>query len=297
MSASLIRDVTEETGKKVEQEQRTEALIAYTHPEEAAPQFLPAERKRGTLYVLTDGSQVNTRQQGKDGSTWKEMKLGEVYSDDHVIRSQGGRALLTQKEYVAYFGSVEGLKPLLFDAAARAGYGQYERTVMIGDGAHWICNLCDELFPDAIQVLDYYHMSEHVYAYARYLYPENEGAMKGWAKATIKDIECGNVEGVIASLDGANVPPGVANLRQYLGHNRHRVNYQELKDQGLHVGSGAIESGNKKVIQQRMKQSGMRWGEVTGQYVAILRAKSASMMWAYMERMLCISWSLGFIGT
>lgn len=99
---------------------RTEAFEAYTHPEVAALQFPPKERKQGTLYMLTDGSQVNTRKQGEGGSTWKEMKLWLVYSDDHVIQCQGGRALLNEKEYVAHFGSVEGLKPLLFDAATNA---------------------------------------------------------------------------------------------------------------------------------------------------------------------------------
>lgn len=51
------------------------------------------------------------------------------------------------------------------------------------------------------------------------------------------------MDDVIARLDDTNLPPGVANLRLY----------RELKDRGLSVVSGAIENGNKKVIQQQMK--------------------------------------------
>jgi len=135
ISPFLIRQIIEETGKKVDEQQREAAEQAYEKPEEAAPALLPKDRKPGTLYVMTDGSQVNTREKDKDGSTWKEMKLGLVYSDDHVLTRKDGQSILTNKEYVAHFGGVEAFKPLLFNAAATAGYGTYEQTVMIGDGA------------------------------------------------------------------------------------------------------------------------------------------------------------------
>jgi len=51
-----------------------------------------------------------------------------------------------------FFGGVEEFKKLLFDAAARAGYGKIRQVVFIGDGSHWIWNMCEELFPDAVQI-------------------------------------------------------------------------------------------------------------------------------------------------
>lgn len=62
-----------------------------------------------------------------------------------------------------------------------------------------------------------------------------------------------------------------------------------LEERGFKVGSGAVESGNKKVIQQRMKQSGMRWNMEPGQSIAALRAKSASGRWKDVERVLSVS--------
>lgn len=290
ISSSLTREITEETGKKVDEEQREAAGKAYAKPEESAPASLPHDRKKGTLYVMTDGSQVNTRETDKNGSTWKEMKLGEVYSDDHVVKRKDGQSIITNKEYGAHFGKVEAFKPLLFDAAARAGYGAYEKMVMIGDGARWIWNMCDELFPDAVQILDYYHMCENVYRYAKYLYHTDDAKMNKWAKKINTKIESGNVDKALKTIPDPNedqLPPGIPNLHTYLTNNRNRMNYKELKQQGFNIGSGAIESGNKKVIQQRMKQSGMRWGIETGQTIASLRAKNASGRWNDVENLLC----------
>lgn len=58
-----------------------------------------------------------------------------------------------------------------------------------------------------------------------------------------------------------------------------RINYKFYKDNDYYIGSGAIESANKMVIQQRMKQSGMRWSVNGGQYIATLRTKHESNRW------------------
>lgn len=292
VSSTLIRHITEETGQKVHEQQMKSAEIAVERPEEAAPAALPKDQKKGTIYVMADGSQVNTRAKDKDESSWKEMKLGLVYSDDHLLTRKDRRSVIEDKEYVAYFGSVDGFKKLLFDAVARAGYGTYIRIVVIGDGAHWIWNMCEELFPDAVQVLDYYHMCENVYSYAKYLYSSDNQRIKGWAEGMITKIENGDIDGAITSIPtetGSKLPAGVPNLCTYLSNNRHRMSYKKLKQSGITIGSGAVESGNKKVIQQRMKQSGMRWGVATGQTIASLRAKSSSGRWSDVERILCAS--------
>jgi len=292
VSSTLIREVTEETGRKVHEQQMKAAEIAVQRPEEAAPVALPKDQKEGTIYVMADGSQINTRIKGKDDSSWKEMKLGLVYSDDHMLIRKDRRSIIEDKEYVTYFGNVDGFKKLLFDAAARAGYGTYARIVVIGDGAHWIWNLCEELFPNAVQVLDYYHMCENVYSYAKYLFPSDNQRIRGWAEEVISKIEDGNIDEAITSIPAnsmSKLPAGVPNLPIYLSNNRHRVSYKKLKQSGITIGSGAVESGNKKVIQQRMKQSGMRWGVETGQTISSLRAKSSSGRWNDVELLLCAS--------
>ena len=232
--------------------------------------------------MFTDGSQVNTILKDEKGSTWREMKLGLVFYDGDSIHRKDGKMIITKKEYVTFFGGVEEFKKLLYDAAARAGYGKIRQVVFIGDGSHWIWNMCEELFPDAVQILDYYHLSENVHSFAKYLYPDNEVKMKGWANGILDKIDKGLVDEILASLPelkDVKLPVQVPNLKIYIENNRGRIDYRRYKLRGYYIGSGAIESGNKLVIQQCMKQSGMRWSPSGGQYIAALRAKYASNQW------------------
>jgi len=60
--------------------------------------------------------------------------------------------------------------------------------------------MCNELFPDAVQILDYYHLSENAHAFVRYLYPDNEVKMKDWANDILDKIDEGLVDEVLGSL-------------------------------------------------------------------------------------------------
>lgn len=282
VSESLIRTITEEIGKEVFDQGMKQAKASFEKPELAAPQLLDKDKKEGILYILTDGSHVNTKNKDEKGSSWREMKLGLIFRDKDSITRKDGKQIITKKEYVTYFGGVGEFKKLLFDAAASAGYGKISKVVMIGDGAQWIWNMCDELFPDAVQILDYYHMAENVSNFSKYLYSDNEVKAKGWRKEVMTKIETGELDKVLKDLPdltGKKLPINVPNLKIYLENNRNRMNYADYESKGYCVGSGAIESGNKLVIQQRMKQSGMRWSIPGGQYVASLRAKYASNQW------------------
>lgn len=282
VSPTQMQIISEEVGKKVFDKQMDEAKKAYEKPEEAAPQELPKDRKEGVLYILTDGLQVNTRIEDENGSTWREMKIGLVFYDKDVIKRGSDSHMIAKKEYVTYFGSVNEFKKILFDAAARAGYGKIEKVVVIGDGAQWIWNMCEELFPDAEQILDFYHLSENVNGYAKFLYPEDELARKRWVKDVLAAAEGGRVQDAVKLVEDKKVgklPDSVPNLYTYINNNQGRIDYNAYKNKGYYIGSGAIESAAKNVVQQRMKQSGMRWGMSGGQYIAALRAKHESNLW------------------
>jgi hypothetical protein len=282
VSAKQIQIVSEEVGKEVFEKEKAQAKKAYEKPEEAAPQELPKNRKDGRLYILTDGSQVNTRVEDENGTTWKEMNLGLIFCDKDVIQRSDGSQIITKKEYVSYFGSVEEFKKILFAASARAGYGKIKEVVVLGDGAPWIWNMCEEIFPDATQILDFYHMSENTHKYAKLIYPEDEVNRKTWTNKVLDKLRNGKIEEALKLVEEKNVnkvPDGVVNLHTYILKNRERINYKYYKDNGYYIGSGAIESANKMVIQQRMKQSGMRWSINGGQYIAALRTKHESNLW------------------
>lgn len=282
VSAKQIQIISEEVGKEVFEKEMEEAKKAYEKPEEAAPQELSKDRKEGKLYIFTDGSQVNTRVEDENGSSWKEMKLGLVFCDKDMIKRGNDSYMIANKEYVSFLGSVHEFKKLLFAAAIRAGYGKIKEVVVIGDGATWIWNMCDELFPDAVQILDFYHLSENTHNYAKLIYPEDEINRKKFVNQVLDLATNGKVDDAInyvKNIKADKISPTTTGLDIYMKNNRERIDYKTYKEKGYSIGSGAIESGNKMVIQQRMKQAGMRWSINGGQYIAALRTKHESNRW------------------
>jgi hypothetical protein len=282
VSESLVRSVSERVGKIIYEKDVERAEITYAKPEESVPSILEKDKKEGILYNYADGSMVNTIEKDENGSTWREIKLGLVYWDKNSIKREDGKNIITQKDYVAHLGSVEVFKKLMFDASVRAGYGHIKKTVFLGDGAPWIWNMCYELYPDATQILDHSHLKENVYDFSKYLHPNNAQKMIAWAENIMEKIDNGKVGEVIdelPSVDDVKLPSGVPNLRKYIINNKERIKYPEFIEKGYLIGSGAVESGHKGVVQQRLKQAGMRWQRSGGQNIATLRVKSASGKW------------------
>lgn len=285
MAASQIQVVTEETGASVFAADLEESGDIFREPEKHMSFALEKDKASDILYILMDGSAVNTRVQDENGGTWKEMKLGMAFRSKDVIKrgTKLESCTITNKEYVTYFGEVGKFKELIFAAAVRAGYGRVKNVVVIGDGAHWIWNLCDECFPDAVRILDYYHMAENVHEYAGALYPNDEKKKIEWAKSMTWYIKTDQYNKAIKILSNNSLKPEVVektvNLLGYLENNKDRVRYLQYEQNGFYIGSGMIEGGNKVVIQKRMKQCGMRWSVNGGQYIAALRAKNVSKKW------------------
>lgn len=292
VSESLVRTICEKIGKIVYEEDLGRAEETYEKPEESIPVLHEKEKKDGILYIYADGSMINTIEKDKDGSTWREIKLGLVYYDRNSVSRKNGKLIITQKEYVSYLGSVDVFKRFLLDAAVQQGYGQIKEVVFIGDGAPWIWNMCDEIFPDAVQILDYSHMKENVYKFSKYLHPNNEQDMVIWSKEAMDKLDNGKIEELICELpvmEDRKLPSDVPNLREYITRNKARIKYVEFIEKGYNIGSGAVESGHKGVLQQRLKQPGMRWDKRGAQYIATLRSKKASGKWGAVKDCIAVA--------
>lgn len=153
--------------------------------------------------------------------------------------------------------------------------------------------MCEELFPDAVRILDFYHLSENVNDYAKALYPVDELNRKRWVEEMSETILIGKVDRAIEIIN-ENKPKklqhGLINLSTYINNNRERIDYPTYKAAGYYIGSGPIEKVPiKLVIQQRMKQAGMRWSVEGGQYIAALRVKHESDLWEDVENIIYVS--------
>jgi hypothetical protein len=41
--------------------------------------------------------------------------------------------------------------------------------------------MCDEIFPDAVQILDFYHLAENINSFSKYLHGQEPRQYKPWA--------------------------------------------------------------------------------------------------------------------
>lgn len=243
-----------------------------------------AGHEDGVLYIEMDGAALNTRTKNEDGSTWRENKLGCVFTskDIHYWTTDDGerRHLIERRDYVSYLGDVETFGRHLYVCAVENGLERYKQIVVIGDGAPWIAHLAKELNTDSIRILDLYHLKENVYEFARAKFKQNEKKYEPWAQEICQQLEDGHWENVLAQLDENEKYPSCVNLYHYIYENRDAINYPEYRGRGYFVGSGVIESGNKVVLQRRLKQAGMRWEPESAQYLLTLKAKYESGRWA-----------------
>ena len=281
INRETIRKIAEETGTKVFEHDESEAeqLLANIHEIEAS------EKTTGVVYIMTDGAAVNTRVEDENGSTWRENKTVIAFSSKDLIKRKDEGNIIVRKEIAPLIGTSEDLKKFALRTAVAAGYGKYNESVVIGDGASWIRNMSNEIFPDATQILDLYHLKENVYKFAKHILSDSSQIVK-WAETIIDKIENHYaVDEALAMIPFIEkLPDNVPNLRTYIENNRSKINYPLFRSQGYFVGSGAIESIQKTIVQQRLKRAGMRWSVDGAQALLTLRAKDESKRWADVEK-------------
>lgn len=230
-----------------------------------------------TLYLGLDGTGVpmrSTEVQGRagkqpDGSArTREAKLCMVWSAER--RDAQGRPQRDPGS-VTYTAAIESAATLDTDSqlsefaqrvereAQRRRFWQAPRQVVLGDGAKWIWNLCGELFPEAVQIVDRFHAKERLYSLAKCLYADPPAAQE-WAQRRCEELDAGQVETLLSVLaaEAAHHEEGKA-AAVYFHENRHRMRYSWFEAQGLCTSTGVVEAGCKNAIGARLKRSGMHW--------------------------------------
>lgn len=216
-------------------------------------------------YVMMDGSMYLTREE-----KWKEMKLGRIFKATDNIDISKQRGFITKSEYVCHLGThTDFLEKLSHYIES------LKNPVFINDGARWIWDWIETYYPDAVQILDFFHAKEHLCQFATE-YFQNENDKKNWVNQKCEQLLNDDVEIVIENLKCLSVKNEKlkklkTSLINYYLTNLKRMMYKSFLDKGLLIGSGAIESAHRDILQQRLKLSGQRWTKKGIQQIANLR--------------------------
>ena len=224
------------------------------------------------LVVASDGAHAPTRPKGgrsgrRGAGKWREAKGFRIY-------------LLDGKERIVQIASWHQIQDAaqftedLMVVAARIPQDRV-RIALLGDGAEWLWNAMTTCFPEAREVLDYYHCAEHVHKVAKLQYGDGLAGQQ-WVEATITRLFMDQTGFTIGGLrrmqpSGAEAQKEIGKLINYLANHKHRLAYQECRDKGLPIGSGGIESANKHICHVRLKRSGAWWLEENGNTMLRLR--------------------------
>ena len=272
---NLARAATERLGQLLHAVEQQAVAAAWA--DDVVPTPAPTTPAPARLYVSMDGVLVHTY----DG--WKEYKLGAVYTTaTRVAKARPDALLLRAREasFVGDFADPQAFGQALWCEAARRGVLGATEVVVIGDGAHWIWNLAAEHFPEALQIVDWYHATQYLWQVANAAYGEGTDLAKQWARARLDELWEGRVEAVLHACQAhRHVGKPVEEALTYYTNNRERMRYAGYRARGIQIGSGTIESGCNHVIGARLKQAGMIWQVAGARAVATVRTWLKSGRW------------------
>lgn len=282
----LIRKVTNLLGSKI-YENDTINANSYIQKLEKGQIVYPDKKSIDILYVEIDGAALNTRIANKDDSTWRENKLCMVFNSEdirwwHIKKTGELTHKINRREYISFIGPSKEFKKYIYYIAMKNGLPKAKNIVILSDGATWIRNIKEDLFPEGQQILDFFHLSEHLSDFAKIYFNNNENKYQPWVEECKLKFKNGQHEKVISEIRNIKNKTSIKeaeNLYTYLENNRNNINYKQYLDNNYFIGSGAIESGNKIVLQRRLKGPGMRWNPETAQAMLTLKSKYQSGLW------------------
>jgi len=142
-------------------------------------------------------------------------------------------------------------------------------VVVLADGAAWIWLLADEHLGERVEIVDFYHASEHVWALAHAFFGEGSYLAAPWAHVALSALRYEGATSLLRLL--ADIAPATPMATEALRRETHsfrthqaRMDYPAYWAKGLPLGSGGVESAGKHLVQMRMKRAGARWSDEGG---------------------------------
>jgi len=269
---SLLEAVTGQVGSRLRAAENAQVrgLFAEERLPPADPFLAQVVGKRA--YLCVDAAKAHT-----EGS-WHDVKVATLFPG---VPPEAGSEKWDRAGAARYLAIQEAAEPFgqrLYTFALRLGWERAQEGVVLGDGAEWIWKLVAHHFSDAVQILDFFHASEHLWKIARAVFGEESPAGQQWAVTCTEQLREAGVPGLLRSLRALRqqelTPTARVVIReevQYFRRNRRRMAYPRYRRAGMMIGSGPVEAACKSVVGSRLKGTGMRWSQDGADAVLAIR--------------------------
>jgi hypothetical protein len=290
ISEKRVRTISESVGK-----------AALNDRDKELEQFSNGTLQQGNTFagkrvvVAIDGGRTRIRQakkgkkkmgQQRQGyhTDWKEPKLFTLYAIDET-----GRKL--NKQLLPYNdGTITGrdsFKQLFKMDLYKTGVVAASQIIFIGDGAPWIWNIIDEIItelninPEIIdKVLDFYHAVEHLWEVIDALPNLSQQQKQRLFKQSRTRLKNGNINSLIETLGRkANRNQAASKKLSYFHGHEDNCRYDQFIKRNIPIGSGAIESAVRRIVNLRLKGAGMFWLKHNAEAFLHLRCQLKSGRW------------------
>jgi hypothetical protein len=267
VSVSAVREMTEKHGLQMQLEAQTEVRWPAVGVKELIAEidgtFVPIVEMRDTR-----GDRRKTRE-----SKYTEARLCLAGAPGSV-----------ERRYRATVGSVDEAGRSWKACVVEAGAGHNTKLHCVADGAKWIIGQVAAQFgAGAGFLIDFYHLSEYLGKAAAALAGQES---KSWLSRAQQQMKENRWPEVLAELEKymeaetvAEAEAPIRNCRRYIANRQDYLDYQGARERGLPIGSGEIESGNKSIVQNRLKIAGAWWKVENAEKMLALRVNRANGDW------------------
>lgn len=239
----------------------------------------PASAGAARLFVSADGAMVPLV-----GGEWAEVKTLVIGEVQPPVLVKGEPVVRTQAHsYFSRLTDAETFQQQALVEIERRGVEQAEAVVAISDGAEWIQKFFDQHCTEAVRILDFPHAGEHLGALAQAVWGADTASVQAWLTKQLHDLKHHGPAGVLTNVrELVSQHPEQPELLGHLTYLEKRVahmQYPAFQAAGWPIGDGAVESGNKLVVEARLKGSGMHWARSHVNPMLALRNLVCSDRW------------------
>ena len=251
---SMAQNYTEAAGAIYVQMQEEEVLrLEREMPEAAAG----AEK----MQISADGAMVPLLH-----GIWAEVRtlvIGEVETSK---REQGEQEI--HARHLSYFSrkvNAQEFQRLALVEMQRRGVENAKEVAAVMDGADWEQSLIDFHCPQAVRILDFAHAAQHISQIGEYVHGEHAPEGQAWLKERLHRLKHEGPDTILSEFEKLQrkhpEAQAISSNLAYLKKRKAQLQYPRFQAQGWPIGSGIVESGNKLVVEARLKGAGMHWAE------------------------------------
>ena len=295
ISHSALRELVEREGRRAEQSIRSGQY---------GPDWTAADCKEQTLITGADGVMVplvtdEQKRKRRGSETLKRQREGRHSTAKRGRPKSGSDGPYKEFKIVSFYdlemshkyavgtsGNHEVLGRHMRREAAKLRIQQARRKYSVTDGAEWIAKQYATQLPMLDEnILDYYHLRDHVIGASHVLYGEGTAKAQAWRKEMMGIVWD---QGSLVMLDRLSnylrrhrrgpKREALESLREYIGKRVHMTDYPSFRQAGYDCGSGPTESFCG-TLTARLKGRGMRWDKDNAEAIMALGSLYYSNLW------------------